>query len=697
MLTKVLVFESDPAFAGELRTEFGNLGCTTTVVEDGNVGLQQAIDDKPDLILLAIELPRMNGFSVCNKLKKDPSLKDVPLIIMSSESSDETFDQHKKLRTRAEDYIHKPIAFGELLQHVREFVQVGAPVTGPEGAIVIDDEIEIGSADYVLEDDTTADRPKAAAARPFTPLDAPNRGFEKIDDDVDAFAESAFGRLTGRGAQPASVESRPPQNGTMVAEGAAPSPRATMSPTALRSSSARPPPIGIDVLEHERIKGDLAVTRQRLDEAERQLDDSAREMSKLRLEAGDSARLMREIDDLRAKLAAASKGGGISSRDFLDLREALNKKDKDILALREQLSKKDREIVEASDRALGLERSRSDVEERLLAVERELAEARERCDAITSELDVARRTSDDFRLRLDKAKTDADARERQIAELRTKQIEERTATEAKLAAIRAEADQVVANERAEQARAIDQVEQRREAALEQAAEQHDAALAAAREQAERAREEALAAQSAQLRQEHEAAVVAVRRAHVLELERTRGEASAQHQAVLDSLRLRHEAELKLITDDRDARLSELGAEASRERGEMLDRIANVEAELAATQNELKMLGEVKHRNDDAYEAAIADLEKRAALADAGRRETAERLATALGRVNVLEGELEVTTREYGLTREKLAREEGVATRSRAKAESDRVFLERAKDALAVALAQIEQTEVAPVE
>ena len=126
MATKVLVFESDPAFAGELRNELGKLGCATTVVDDGNVGLQQAASERPDLILLSIELPRMNGFSVCNKLKKDADLKDVPLIIMSSESSDETFEQHKKLRTRAEDYVHKPIAFGELLQHIQAFVQLGA-------------------------------------------------------------------------------------------------------------------------------------------------------------------------------------------------------------------------------------------------------------------------------------------------------------------------------------------------------------------------------------------------------------------------------------------------------------------------------------------------------------------------------------------------------------------------------------------
>src|SRR5271167_684556 len=128
-MTKVLVFESDPSFAGELRTELGHLGATVQVVDDGNVGLQAATADRPDLILLSIELPRMNGFSVCNKLKKDPQLKDVPLVIMSSESSDETFEQHKKLRTRAEDYVHKPVAFGELLQHIKGFVHLGASST----------------------------------------------------------------------------------------------------------------------------------------------------------------------------------------------------------------------------------------------------------------------------------------------------------------------------------------------------------------------------------------------------------------------------------------------------------------------------------------------------------------------------------------------------------------------------------------
>src|SRR5689334_4846347 len=146
MAIKVLVFESDPAFAGELRTELGRLGLVAQVVDDGYAGLMAAASDKPDLILLSIELPRMNGFSVCNKLKKDPALKDVPLIIMSSESSDDTFEQHRKLRTRAEDYVHKPIAFGELLEHVRHFVQLDNGAAGGEDPGIIIDDSELDDA-----------------------------------------------------------------------------------------------------------------------------------------------------------------------------------------------------------------------------------------------------------------------------------------------------------------------------------------------------------------------------------------------------------------------------------------------------------------------------------------------------------------------------------------------------------------------
>ena len=140
------------------------------------------------------------------------------------------------------------------------------------------------------------------------------------------------------------------------------------------------------------------------------------------------------------RLAAGAKTGGISSREFLDLREGLNKKDKEILTLKEQLSRKDREIVESQDRALALERAKADLDERLLGLEREVAETREKNEALVTDKDLAKKASEDFRARLEKTRGESESKDRQLNELRTKHAEERAANEVKLASARAELD-----------------------------------------------------------------------------------------------------------------------------------------------------------------------------------------------------------------------------------------------------------------
>src|SRR5687768_5705765 len=103
----------------------------------------------------------MNGFSVCNKLKRDPALKEVPLIIMSSESSEETFEQHRRLRTRAEEYVHKPISLDDLVGRIQPFVALvkKTPTANDsppasEAAIVLDEDIEIEDAEVVETTDS---------------------------------------------------------------------------------------------------------------------------------------------------------------------------------------------------------------------------------------------------------------------------------------------------------------------------------------------------------------------------------------------------------------------------------------------------------------------------------------------------------------------------------------------------------------
>jgi CheY-like chemotaxis protein len=660
MPTKVLVFESDTAFAGELRTELGNLGCSTTVVDDGNVGLQQASSERPDLILLSIELPRMNGFSVCNKLKKDANLKEVPLIIMSSESSDETFEQHKKLRTRAEDYVHKPIAFGELLRHIREFVAIGS-APSEEGVIVIDDEIEVGAADYVVDED------KARGSKVPPERQEPTaKRAETVDADVDAFAESAFGRLTGPEAANSATEAGAAHNGSMTGERVVPpAPRKAVASTPTRSASVRPaPPPGVDAAEHEKLREELARAKERAGEAGLELDEARREIDKLRLEVGEADRLSREIEELKAKLAAGAKGGAVSSREFLDLREALNKKDKEILALKEQLSKKDKEIVESQDRALAMERGKGDLDDRLLVLERELAEWKDKGEALAADKDLAKKASEDFRARFEKAKGESETKERQLAELRAKHAEASSTSAAKLAAVRAEVDQTLANERAAHARAFDEVEDRRKADVDQARREAEKALADARDQAEGDKREALAGQAAQLTREadkrREAEVASARKEGDERFAQVRAEAERREQTALEGVRAEHAEKLRALE-----------AGASRELGEANDKLGRLEVDLSGLRGELESLRESKTVGDAANEM---------------------KLSAANDRITALETQLTSLREEHVQAKDKLASESSRADRAIAKWEGDKQSLERAKDALAVALAQIEEAE-----
>ena len=125
MATRIFLFESETEkpFIDELVQGFARHGVTVEVSSDGNGGVDLAAANKPDLIMLSVEGLSVNGFLVCKKIKKTPAIAEVPLIILSSDANaDEIFEQHKKLRTRAEDYLKKPIGFDDLLSliHISE-------------------------------------------------------------------------------------------------------------------------------------------------------------------------------------------------------------------------------------------------------------------------------------------------------------------------------------------------------------------------------------------------------------------------------------------------------------------------------------------------------------------------------------------------------------------------------------------------
>lgn len=144
----ILLIESDAAFAREMSAALEARGFAVRVSGDGKEGLDVARDLMPDALVLCVELPRMSGYSVCNKLKKDDALKSIPLVIISAEATPETFEQHRKLKTRAEDYLIKPFPPETLVEHIGSLVGFPTPVAGDEEVVTLADvELEPANAE----------------------------------------------------------------------------------------------------------------------------------------------------------------------------------------------------------------------------------------------------------------------------------------------------------------------------------------------------------------------------------------------------------------------------------------------------------------------------------------------------------------------------------------------------------------------
>jgi hypothetical protein len=241
-----------------------------------------------------------------------------------------------------------------------------------------------------------------------------------------------------------------------------------------------------------------------------------------------------------------------------------------------------------------------------------------------------------------------------------------------------------------------QAEERHRGDLEQAKREQDTALAQARDQAAHDKAESLAQHEANLRQEQESKLAALQASHRDEVANRLGEAHEEaerkEQAALDAVRSEDARRIAEIEAERDARFASMEARSADERREAEGKFARVEMDLAATRGELEALRETKLASDAAAELKLLDLGNRLGEA-ATVRETLERnLGEAAQRVESLEGDLSGTRAELGDTQQKLGAETSRADRFASKWEMDKQSLERAKDALAVALAQIEEAE-----
>lgn len=114
MNKKALVIEDDKNIAELLRLYLEKDGFEVAIAADGGRGLQLATDEHPDVILLDIMLPVMDGWQVCREVR---AVSDVPIIMLTAKG--ETYDKVSGLEMGADDYVTKPFGTSELLARIR--------------------------------------------------------------------------------------------------------------------------------------------------------------------------------------------------------------------------------------------------------------------------------------------------------------------------------------------------------------------------------------------------------------------------------------------------------------------------------------------------------------------------------------------------------------------------------------------------
>ncbi len=113
----ILVVDDQPANLTSLEQILGGAGYRVSTAENGVIGIEKTYRVHPDLILLDVDMPVMDGLTVCRKLKADPSTSMIPIILVSALSRLE--ERLSGYRAGADDYVAKPYDVEELLAKIR--------------------------------------------------------------------------------------------------------------------------------------------------------------------------------------------------------------------------------------------------------------------------------------------------------------------------------------------------------------------------------------------------------------------------------------------------------------------------------------------------------------------------------------------------------------------------------------------------
>ena len=116
---RILIVEDEPALLRGLKDTFASQGCEVLTAADGESGLERALSTAPDLLLLDIMLPKVNGYEICRTVRARGL--DYPILMLTARGQEE--DVVLGLNLGADDYVTKPFKIRELVARVNAFLR----------------------------------------------------------------------------------------------------------------------------------------------------------------------------------------------------------------------------------------------------------------------------------------------------------------------------------------------------------------------------------------------------------------------------------------------------------------------------------------------------------------------------------------------------------------------------------------------
>ena len=665
------MIESEPQCAAAIEASLAPYAVEVELAKDGESGTAAAKRALPDLVVLTVELSDDNGYLVGRRLKRSQRLAQVPMIILSNdENADSLFEQHQKTKSRAEHYLHKPVDSEVLVGRIKDLVPLEL-----RGATEIETEGE-----HAMSDDEMQTEAPASAGAPT-----------EIDDEIDAFAEDAFDALMLDGGKQNSAEDASDAEPETVAPGASSEPTTG---------------------EYEDVEIDDVIMVSEASSAETVKPSSVAPVAPVgsirpppsegSLGPVEVARLRSEISELKAKLAESS--GGVSSRQFLDLRETLNTKDKEILDLRDQLTVRDKAIIELRDQSIAHERAKADFDEKVAGLERSLSKAQESIASLTEDKEAANKRFEDVKARFEREHQKARGLEDSLAEEREGRAAEvtglKSAHDAELARTTLAHEEAMELAKAESAAALAKSHEDREAALQAAAADKETALGSLRSELEDERGAALAQASAEAEAAKQGALAAQREhleteaaSQVAEVESAWKRTLAEREAALQGEK---ESEIEALHSEHSKQLATLGRKladteteltGAREREQLnAERGVELETKLAEVQSALATASSDLTETRDHRDRLQSELEDTQRTRDGLDQE----LNAAKERVQSLEGTKQDLESRIGSLEAVKGQLETKLSDAMEKIATDDALLERVRKAMAIGLSLLEE-------